>query len=588
MKKIIICISILLLLLFSQCNSEKAINKSALEYKWIINPRYPRINLNIDSITKPNSLLLETLGKEKGRISTLIPIYQENKKSSNLKIRIRYKVNACKEFILKATSIGQCEDINSIDTIQLPLSKEWIDLTNTIAIKKPFLLNISLEAKGSEEGAAKIWISHLDIFPEDKNSFDKPPHKTQEKNLDLRKWQEKNLKDFPFFRKKILAIGESIHGTQTMNNIAISIWKERILKGQCKYVLLEIPLEFSLYINRYVQNDPNFKFEDISSYFDYFLFSDSMLSFIKWLREYNLKKKRKVSFLGFDLNYVRLKSKTDLFNFLHTLNSNKHIKEIDTICKTLLNSEKKSLDKVISMCKNNTNLNNLLNEEEYKLLLHCLKITKQESSSYFRFIKRDEYMNEITSFIIDNFLKENETITIFGHLGHVNYLTGQDMVVTDDFSFGHYMKKKYKDDYSCTAIITNEGSVLLSKNSSKFETVKLTPSTPESIEYILNKSNKDSLYLSMNNVNCSDFLKTRLLGSHKDKNNAFRYFIPKVRFDDVLFVRTSTCSKKKKELLKKDLNYNAWIMNSYIDALQKIKKKDVVRASNHHKKKEKD
>ena len=124
-----------------------------------------------------------------------------------------------------------------------------------------------------------------------------------------------------------------------MNDIGIEISKERILKHQCRFILLEIPLEFSLYINRYVQNDKNFKFEYISERFEPYLFSDSILSFIRWIKEYNSAHNQKISILGFDLNTTPLLSRTDLFNFFYNLKSGGHVEEIDTICESLLDSK---------------------------------------------------------------------------------------------------------------------------------------------------------------------------------------------------------------------------------------------------------
>lgn len=92
------------------------------------------------------------------------------------------------------------------------------------------------------------------------------------KATDLIHWNNKEYDNLPFLNKKILGLGETAHGTETMNDIGIEISKERILKHQCRFILLEIPLEFSLYINRYVQNDKNFKFEYISERFEPYLF----------------------------------------------------------------------------------------------------------------------------------------------------------------------------------------------------------------------------------------------------------------------------------------------------------------------------
>lgn len=64
------------------------------------------------------------------------------------------------------------------------------------------------------------------------------------KATDLIHWNNKEYDNLPFLNKKILGLGETAHGTETMNDIGIEISKERILKHQCRFILLEIPLEF--------------------------------------------------------------------------------------------------------------------------------------------------------------------------------------------------------------------------------------------------------------------------------------------------------------------------------------------------------
>ena len=59
-----------------------------------------------------------------------------------------------------------------------------------------------------------------------------------------------------------------------MNAVAMDIIKERILKHQCRLVLLELPMDAAFYINRYVKNDPRFKYSYISNYIDNTMFDE--------------------------------------------------------------------------------------------------------------------------------------------------------------------------------------------------------------------------------------------------------------------------------------------------------------------------
>lgn len=562
-------------LLFLQCNLDANRDyKNVLAYNWINHPVSFYKNTIVDTTATPYALLLETLGEKKGILGSLMPILQMSKTNSAIEVRIKYKTEDCKNLSIIITSIGECENINSIDTIQLTATEEWTEVTRIINTKETYLLNTSIEAIGFNQNDAKIWISDFEILVNGKEIIDNSKLKYKKENIyldknDLIHWNNENYATFPFWKHKILAIGETVHGTKTMNDIAIAILKERILKHHCKLILLEIPLEYSFYINRYIKNDVDFKFTDISAYFDGYLYSDALISFMQWLKNYNLTSNERVSIWGFDVNHIQLKSRTDLFNFFYSLNMNRHLKELDTICEFLLDTEV-SFEKIISMFKESSHLISLLDEDELKLMLHCLEITRQYSSTYYRFINRDKAMGEITTSIVDDFLKKNGTITIFGHIGHLNYLNGQDLSVMDYYSLGHYMKNKYRDEYSCIALITNQGSTMLTKSTEEFGVSELIPAPLESLEYQLNRLKMDSVYLPMNKLSCSDVLKLRFVGN-QDIENQFRYIIPKSRMDGVVFIKESVHIDKKEDILKRNMNTNFIIMNSYKEALEKMK-----------------
>ena len=52
---------------------------------------------------------------------------------------------------------------------------------------------------------------------------------------------------------KIVALGETIHGSESINEAAVELIKYQVLHNQCRFILLELPTEQSLYWNRYIQ-----------------------------------------------------------------------------------------------------------------------------------------------------------------------------------------------------------------------------------------------------------------------------------------------------------------------------------------------
>ncbi len=590
-KNIYLLLALLSLLLI-QCNKANLIKKDTdiLKQTWMIAPINCYGTMIPDTTTNPHSYLSITRRNELGIISRFISVYKQNKSNSGVNIKLRYKTEKCKDLSVIVTSIGECEKINSIDTIPLQINEKWQDSLLNIKIDEhTFFLNISLAANGIKDEFGKVWLSKFEYDFVSKNIFCKffKIEKKEEiafNEKDLVSWNNSNISLLPFFNKKILAIGETVHGAKTLNDIAISIIKERILKKQCKAILLEIPIELSFYINRYVNNDNRFKLEHISKEFERTLYSESTLSFIKWIREYNKTNQQKVFFLGFDIGYIEMKSRVDFFNFLYTLNSTLQNKDIKKICKKLiLRKEKNTTEKVITekerigaiikMFKNNKQLSKVFTHEELILINSYLELTKETSESYFRFVNRDKYMEKIITSIIDNIIKQDETITIFGHFGHLNYLTSQSLFAINYFAAGYYLKNKYKNDYSCIALLANQGKVMLGKTSKNFGVFNLDKAPPNSLEYQINSFNKDSVYLSMDKFNCSNIFKERLNSNTKIKDSFQSFFIPKSRIDGVLFVKNVENINKSKEVLKKNLNYNHISITEYTEILNKVKSK---------------
>ena len=209
----------------------------------------------------------------------------------------------------------------------------------------------------------------------------------------------------------------------------------------------------------------------------------------------------------------------------------------------------------------------------------CLEITGRSSSSYFRFVERDRYMNDIVTFIIDHFLNTNETVTLFGHLGHLNY-KGNRVELMDYFSLGYYLKSRYAKNYSCIGLITNRGTAMLPVSATNGGVTKLEQAPQGSLEFQVNKLKMDSVYLSMSKFTCSDVFLLRELGSGFSQNkkiipNQFQYMIPKSRMEGVIFTKESVNFMKGKEFFKKNMNVEVVTMRFYIKALEKLTQKKI-------------
>ncbi|RNC63803.1 erythromycin esterase family protein [Proteiniphilum sp. X52] len=570
---------LLFFLFLTQCHPHtKQPNNSLLTYNWVMSKKHSFLKSKIDSTTTPYSLFLETARDNQGILGFSIPLFQKRDSRPEVLIKINYKIEGGSELYLKLITIGDCEKIQSIDTLCLSLNEKWTAETLSVDLTEAAFLNLSIEAKGNTKNNATIWINKLDVFINGENIRE---HETANKGIkmplqkeDITPVDDKNRKRLPFMNKKILAIGETIHGTETMNDIAIEIIKDRIIHNNCKLVLLEIPFENSFHINRYIRGDFKFKLDSVSTFFDRSLFSSSFLSLIEWIKKHNSRSDENVYFWGIDVNFIQLQSKLELFNFFYTLNKTEQDEELKKMCKLLVNTNP-SLDEVIATFDANKGFKNILTEEESELMRHCLILLNNKSNSYSNLINRDETMYQNTEFIRNNLLKSDETATLFCHFGHVAYQGSIERTLNiKNHTLGYYMKRRHKDDYSCIALIAGKGDFLTSISDSPFhfKVKSLQPPTQGSLEYLMNELNESSSFLSTEKMNCADIFKIRYIGNMSIQDQ-FKFMMPKARMDGAIFIKQVYPIKKKDSILESELNTNAIIMDSYQEALEKTNNK---------------
>lgn len=536
-RNIVILLFITQFNLFAQ-NADKGI----LNYNWVMDPNNSYYLSKGITNTTPYSMFLETLKDKKGVILYSTP-FQTINKLSKVDIRIGYKSDSCSELYLKLINMGEGEKINSIDTLHLPLNNDWRNLQQTIELKEALTLAISIEAKGLPNQNGQVWIGKLDMLVDGQNAVEYEPEvRVFVTKDDVVSLNDENMDDFPLRDKKILAIGESIHGSETLNSLAVDVIKDRVMNSNSKLILMEIPLEYSFYINRYIDGDQNFELDSISYYFENSLFSNSLVSLIDWMQKYNLNSQEKVRFIGINHNFFMPQSRSNLFDFFYPLFQATNNEKIKELCMLLL-EDKDSFDDVVAFFEANDGFKNVLSKEESDLMHYLFKLINQKESASHSFVNRDITMFRNTNYVVEKLLKEDQTVTLYCHLGHLNYRTPlQGMIDMDYFSLGKYMKDKYKNDYSCVGLLAQTGTYL-SISRSYFKIAELKPSPTNSLEYLINKLNIDKCYLSMEKLSNLDMIKTRHVGSNQLREEFF-FLIPKARMDGVIFTKQSAAIQK--------------------------------------------
>lgn len=308
-------------------------------YRWWPHYQHPFFRLDLDTTAVQKQLRLEIVAPLKGVWSTLLPTYQLTGETNDVKVRVKYKSKDVQHFYVTLNSITNGARIARRDTITLPASPKWVETTSQLHLKHADLLGVSFEATGKKDTLGTIQLADFGVYADGKKLSNEVPDAEVAplfQRSGLLNWTFGNYGNIPCMDSPILGIAETIHGTKTMNAVAMDMMKERILKYQCKLVMLELPMESVFYINRYVKNDPRFKFSHISNYIDNSLLGEPTKAFIEWLKQYNATHDNSVSLLGFDTNAEWLRGQVDLFDFFYTLNDGNKSPEMINFCKAVL------------------------------------------------------------------------------------------------------------------------------------------------------------------------------------------------------------------------------------------------------------
>ena len=213
-----------------------------------------------------------------------------------------------------------------------------------------------------------------------------------------------------------------------------------------------------------------------------------------------------------------------------------------------------------------------LTAEERQILKLCLQLNKESSETYERLTNRDETMAKTAFALIDILASNGAKATIYGHFMHLNYLVGGDMKELNNYSAGHRMKAKYKDDYQAIALCTYEGKTLNCLTDKSIGAAQLVKAPEGSVEHTLQSMGHNMAYLPTERLNNTDVLTMRVLGNTNDRYQFF-YFVPKARVEGILFVSRSQPVEKSQEVINRYLNYVDATVRRYLEnAKEKVRK----------------
>jgi erythromycin esterase-like protein len=340
--------------------------------------------------------------------------------------------------------------------------------------------------------------------------------------------------------KTIIGIGESIHGSLTINEIEVQIMKNLIKNHNCKLLLIEASIYPILLANLYIQgkfpeNNTNILHE-VALYTPFYsssLFCDFML----WLKRYNETTTEKVHIYGtLDLNYHIYVN--HLFDYLYAF----YNKQTDGVIRPLLQMLYERKFAVLKDTIPSTQVAQILGKQNYSDFLYALTSVTQSlqtdslsfNTRFHQTLMRDYQMFEIAEKYMSENIKIGEKTCI---VAHMNHLGKKGYGFPYFHSMGYFLEGKHKDNYFVTSVFAGKGSI--TSISTKNDTLKMEPMNLNfprdgSIESLCFKNNLTCFYYSTNNLHGSNFY-YRNIGNAYIEQDEYGYGNLKSRIDGFIF-----------------------------------------------------
>lgn len=308
----------------------------------------------------------------------------------------------------------------------------------------------------------------------------------------------------------ILGLGESIHGSETLNSVRNHIIFEAIKQNQMDVLLMELPAYLVDKMNRYI----NGVIDTLNMSIAYNLELEELLQGIRKLNAN--RKKSPIQMVGFDIA-----QKMDYINSLRYC-----LRQYRDAAKTSSNelitmTEKSIFDSTLTkLCPINENVTTMSDSTFWG----NYQIKQLENPELFFWgsknsTLRDSTMFENTKMIVEHFGSDKKYI-IYAHLTH---LMKTKMYSMQDYtpSLGYYLNQTYGKNYKVLGLFAEKGETCCKINhkdsiSSFFGVHKLAEPIENSVEMFCSKLNLDSFYLTnwKNKSWMKDVCRSRFSGNY--------------------------------------------------------------------------
>jgi len=356
--------------------------------------------------------------------------------------------------------------------------------------------------------------------------------------------------------KKIIGLGESLHGSKTVAQSQIQIAKYLIENQQCRLILFEMSMYDFLNYNLFIQGkfDDN-KINDIINELSISLYDPTTLvNFLLWLREYNLKNENKVVVGGLlDINYDRLMN--PLFDYLYAYYDEYTASTIYPVLKDVYDYH---LLAALQKVNNSDRLKEIMGETEYTDLLYALNMILKALYDENLQINNDKSYQENQKLalnalfardysmwlVADRYisrLSESEKAVIIAHDGHINKKT---TLFPYFYSMGSFLRDKYMENYAPIGIYVGGGSITSGNISDSIYTViQLEHPVAGSIEEKCSKVHMPYFYYSSELLDKHNLYYRDIGWFYSPYHRIYNYGQIREKIDGFIFIDQSEASE---------------------------------------------
>ena len=479
-------------------------------------------------------------------------IFPSGKKDSDaVSVSINNKCNNWGEVVLKLYCLDRAGKVVYTDSVDINNDSCWVEKTIRFSVSdaKHLILGVYGIRKTAEIKEQKLWLDRINVLINGKNieDFNIKPLASRI-NIDENSIVPLVINDAKSFEKimipagkRIIGLGESLHGSKTFSQIHLQTIKYLITQKNCRLILLESgqyePLLWDLYVQGKMKDEflTEFKEDAILGFF-----GDDLCNFLAWLREYNSTTESKVKIRGLmDDFYSR---NNELFDYLYAFSDQDIISDIAPILRLIGNL---SMEKALDAVQQLPALKETMGDENYATFTDALNraktgfnIRSDNRALFHKLFGRDYVMAQNADRAISGYLWENETAVIVAHAGHINR-KGSYLLFPYIYSMGYYLNEKYGNAYYPIGIYAGTGSIRTETWGNIFVKYNLKTPVPGSIEAACYRIKDSCFFYSATDLPDVDIYYRQIGSGVMGDEDLYEYEAPADRIDGFIFVKES-------------------------------------------------